>query len=151
MTKLALIIIVSITSINLFAQEKFSELLARANDSAEDCLEFYDVMTLHRLESPTAEGYFALSTMMLAKVYKNPFTKLSYFNKGKNILESSIKSYPHNVELRFLRYAVQAKVPAILLYFNDMEDDKEVLDEYISKNTGSLAKRINRFYDMNKT
>jgi hypothetical protein len=151
MKKSVLSIILLITSINLYAQEKFSELLEVANESTDNCLEFYDVMTLRRLESPTAEGYFALSTMMLAKVHKNPFTKLSYFNKGKKILESTIKSYPDNVELRFLRYAVQAKVPAILLYFNDMEDDKEILDGYLNNNSGSLAKRINRFYNMNKT
>ena len=136
---------------NVVAQEHFSELLEKANDSEENCLEFYEVMTDLRTESPTAKGYFALSTMMLAKIYKNPFTKLSYFNKGKNILETTIRSYPDNVELRFLRYAVQAKVPSILLYFNDMEDDKEILDGYISNNDGNLAQRIHRFYDMNKT
>ena len=136
---------------NVVAQKHFSELLEKANDSEENCLEFYELMTDHRTESPTAEGYFALSTMMLAKIYQNPFTKLSYFNRGKNILEATIKSYPGNVELRFLRYAVQAKVPSILLYFNDMEDDKEILDGYISNNNGNLAQRIHRFYDMNKT
>ena len=136
---------------NLVAQKHFSLLLEKANESEENCLEFYEIMTDHRAESPTAEGYFALSTMMLAKIYKNPFTKLSYFNKGKNILEAAIKSYPDNVELRFLRYAVQAKVPSILLYFNDMDDDKEILDGYLSNNSGNLAERIHRFYDMNKT
>ena len=136
---------------NVVAQKHFSELLEKANDSEENCLEFYELMTDHRTESPTAEGYFALSSMMLAKIYQNPFTKLSYFNRGKNILEATIKSYPGNVELRFLRYAVQAKVPSILLYFNDMEDDKEILDGYISNNNGNLAQRIHRFYDMNKT
>ena len=136
---------------NAVAQKHFSLLLEKANESEENCLEFYEIMTDHRTESPTAEGYFALSTMMLAKIYKNPFTKLSYFNKGKNILEAAIKSYPDNVELRFLRYAVQAKVPSILLYFNDMDDDKEILDGYLSNNDGNLAERIHRFYDMNKT
>ena len=98
----------------LVAQVPFSELLKKANESEENCIKFYDVMNDRRLESATAEGYFALATMMLAKTHKNPFTKLSYFNRGKYILETTIKSNPDNVELRFLRYAVQAKVPAIL-------------------------------------
>ena len=135
----------------LVAQESFSELLKKANESEENCIEFYNLMTDYRLESSTAEGYFALATMMLAKTYKNPFTKLSYFNKGKRILEKTIKSNPENVELRFLRYAVQTKVPAILFYFDDMEDDKEILDGYVSNYSGSLAERIHRFYDMNKS
>ena len=136
---------------NVIAQENFPELLRKANTSEDNCLEFYDIMIDRRMESPAAEGYFALATMMLAKVHKNPFTKLSYFNKGKNILEASIKSYPDNVELRFLRYAVQVKVPSILLYFDDMDDDKDILDGYLTNNNGNLAQRINRFYDMNKT
>ena len=136
---------------NLLAQKNFSEMLEKANTSAENCQEFYNLMTDHRSQSSTAEGYFALATMMLAKTHSNPFTKLSYFNKGKNILEAAIEAYPDNVELRFLRYAVQAKVPSILLYFNDMEEDKELLDAYVAINDGGLAKRIHRFYDMNKS
>lgn len=136
---------------NLLAQENFSEMLEKANISEENCQEFYELMTAHRSQSSTAEGYFALATMMLAKIHGNPFTKLSYFNKGKHLLETIIESNPDNVELRFLRYAVQAKVPAILLYFNDQEEDKKILDDYLSKNNGNLAKRIHRFYDMNKS
>ena len=135
----------------LVAQESFPELLNKANESEENCIEFYNVMTDRRLESSTAEGYFALATMMLAKTHKNPFTKLSYFNKRKHVLETTIMSNPDNVELRFLRYAVQVKVPAILFYFDDMKDDKEILDGYLSNYTGTLAERIYRFYDMNKT
>ena len=135
----------------LVAQVPFSELLKKANESEENCIKFYDVMNDRRLESATAEGYFALATMMLAKTHKNPFTKLSYFNRGKYILETTIKSNPDNVELRFLRYAVQAKVPAILFYFNNQEADKEILDGYLFNYSGDLAERIYSFYEMNKS
>ena len=151
MKKLVLTSFYLIACWQLIAQGNYAELLAKANTSEENCLEFYNVMSDFRSQSSTAEGYFALATMMLAKIHGNPFTKLSYFNKGKHLLETIIESNPGNVELRFLRYAVQAKVPTILLYFNDQEEDKIILDGYLSKNNGNLAKRIHRFYDMNKS
>ena len=138
-----------IVSGHLVAQEHWPELLERANSNDDYCIEFYDIMADHRMESSTAEGYFAISTMMLAKTGKNLFTKLSYFNKGKKILEATIESDPNNAELRFLRYTVQDQAPSILLYFNDMETDKEILDIYLANYSGELAARIQRYYEHN--
>lgn len=147
--KFVLTSILIIVSSQLVAQEHWSELLERANGDDEYCLEFYDIMADRRIESSTAEGYFAISTMMLAKTGKNLFAKLSYFNKGKKILEATIESDPNNAELRFLRYAVQDQVPSILLYFSDMETDKEILDIYLANYSGELAARIQRYYENN--
>lgn len=130
------------------AQEDWSKHLKLANTNTEYCEKFYEIMESQKDESTTAYGYYALANMMLAKVYKNPFTKLNYFNRGKSLLEKTIKKDRANVELRFLRFAVQNEVPAILLYFNDMEEDKEILDQYISENDTPLAKRIVSYYDM---
>lgn len=130
------------------AQEDWSEHLKLANNSADYCKKFYEIMNEHKDESNIAYGYYALANMMLAKVYKNPFTKLSYFNKGKALLEKTIQKDRENVELRFLRFAVQNEVPAILLYFNDMEVDKKMLDTYINENNTPLARRIISYYHM---
>lgn len=128
------------------AGDYWSEYLERANADANKCLEFYEVMDRHKDESPTAQGYFALATMIQAKRFGNPFTKLSYFNKGKKILEEAIEENPDNPELRFLRFAVQTKVPAILMYYGDLESDQLILDTYLETNNDGLAERIRRFY-----
>ena len=130
--------------------DRWAEYLEKANEDAANCEEFYDVMSRHKDENATAEGYFALATMIQAKRFGNPFTKLSYFNKGKKILEEVINANPENAELRFLRFAVQTKVPAILLYYHDIDDDQVVLDDYVSKHDDGLAERIKRFYEMKK-
>ena len=49
--------------------------------------------------------------------------KLFYFQKGKKILESSIKKNPNSVELRFLRYTIQKNLPRFLFYYNHMDKD----------------------------
>ena len=126
--------------------DRLSPYLERANADAASCEEFLKVMTLHKDEDPTAEGYFALATMLQAKRYGNPFTKLSFFNKGKKILEHVIEKNPDNAELRFLRFAVQTEVPAILLYYGDIADDQAILDSYAQSNNDGLARRIKRYY-----
>jgi hypothetical protein len=57
----------------------------------------------------------------------NPFSKLSYFNKGKNMMEKAIAAASKNVELRFLRFAAQTKIPSFLGYKEDIKNDKKFL------------------------
>src|SRR5690606_31497226 len=54
----------------------------------------------------------------------NFFAKLSYFNKGKKMLESAIAANKESVELRFLRFMVQANAPIFLNYTANIETDK---------------------------
>lgn len=132
---------------SLFAQSDWSLYLEKANEDAANCKEFLEVMTENKNESSTAMGYYALATMLQAKLYGNPFTKLSYFNKGKKILEASIQDHSENVELRFLRFAVQTEVPGILLYFDKIDEDKTMLDQYLNNQAeDGLTLRIKKYY-----
>ena len=72
-------------------------------------------------------GYKGSATMMMAKYVFNPFSKMSYFNKGKHILEKAINVEKNNVELRFLRYCVQRNIPFFLGYKTDIAADKEFI------------------------
>lgn len=128
--------------------DQWAVYLERANADAENCVEFLEVMTLHKDDDPTSQGYFALATMLQAKLHGNPFTKLSFFNKGKKILEETIQENPGNIELRFLRFAVQTEVPGILLYFNEIEADRAMLDEHLLHAKDGLAERIKKFYEL---
>jgi hypothetical protein len=145
--RIVLICLLFISS-HTWAQEDWSVYLEKANQDAANCTTFLEVMEAHKDDDTTARGYFALATMLQAKLYPNPFTKLSYFNKGKKILEATIESDPSNVELRFLRFAVQTEVPAILLYFGEIDEDQAMLDRYLEKGNDGLAKRIQKYYQL---
>ena len=120
--------------------------LEHCEESEDYCPKFYDVMNLEKDKSVRASAYFGVASMMQAEVYSNPFTKLSYFNKGKKILEEAIVKSPDDAELRFLRYTVQLEVPGILNYNKSIDEDKAVLDKYIQGNDDALTKRIKEFY-----
>lgn len=77
--------------------------------------------------NPLLHGYKASATMMLAKYTFNPILKLSYFKKGKQMLENAIHTDTGNIELRFLRFAIQTNIPFFLGYHGFIESDKKLL------------------------
>ena len=83
--------------------------------------------------NPLYAGYRASAIMMMAKHVFNPFSKMSYFKKGKQILESAIKADKNNVELRFLRFNAQTHMPSFLGYDGSIEEDKNFLETSFSK------------------
>lgn len=80
-----------------------------------------------KTQRPVLLGYNGAGHMMMAKHVINPFSKMSHFNKGKNIYTSAIAAAPQNLELRFLRFSVQAEAPGFLGYKQNIEEDKELL------------------------
>lgn len=83
---------------------------------------------------PLFIGFRAMCYMVLCKHSINPFTQLSYFNKGKNLLETSLKKDPTNTELIFFRFSVQTHVPTLLRYSGKIKSDKEFLTNYLKEN-----------------
>ncbi|MBX9850354.1 MAG: hypothetical protein K2X86_01190 [Cytophagaceae bacterium] len=103
-------------------------------------------------------GYKAGATMMMANYVTNPFSKLSYFNTGKDMLEKAITSDDKNVELRFLRFGVQSNAPSFLGYIDHLETDKKFLLETVQtltdldlkKNIISFLKKSDRLNALEK-
>lgn len=84
--------------------------------------------------------------MLMAKHVINPFSKLSYFKKGRIMLEKAINTDKNNVELRFLRYTIQTSVPAFLNYSQDKKQDKEFLiSSLVSLEDHELKQAINNY------
>lgn len=129
--KIALIGLVLFSSIPGFifpTPEDVRPMYHKAASDEKACKELIKILapfTEHN--NALLSGYKGSATMMMAKYVFNPVTKLSYFNKGKNILEKAISKEKNNVELRFLRYGVQLSIPFFLGYKSDLKTDKEFL------------------------
>lgn len=86
----------------------------------------------HENNNPLLFGYRAGGMMMMANYVFNPFSKLSYFNKGKKMLHNAILADAQNIELRFIRFGVQTNAPAFLGYKNYVEKDKLFLKQSLN-------------------
>lgn len=146
--KLVSIVLLSLFFTYSYAQEPWHAHLKRAHESADYCQTFYDITKEAKTKDTTSKAYFGIATMMLGKLYENPFTKLSYFNKGKVILEDAIEMDPSNAEIRFLRFVVQNQVPAILLYYQDKRSDKTLIDNYLADYDNAFTDRVKEYYQL---
>ena len=96
-----------------------------------------------RTGKPIYEAFFAVGNFFMAKHAMNPISKYSYFNKGKRALENAVKSDPHNLEIRFMRYISQEQTPGILNYSQNISSDRKyILAEYKKSKDQDLIKRI---------
>jgi len=80
----------------------------------------------------TLAAYNACATMTMANYCLNPFSKLSYFNDGKSLLEKCIIHQSENIEVRYLRFTVQSSSPIFLGYNKSIQEDKDFLLTHFS-------------------
>jgi hypothetical protein len=83
-------------------------------------------------KQPKMLGYKAVASMMMCNYITNPYTRVKYFYAGKGDLEKAIKVSPADVELRYLRYAVQENVPGVLNYSGSMNEDRRIIVAYLN-------------------
>lgn len=122
-------------------------LFHKAESSQKVCLELIELLEPYDDKSNALFlGYRASATMLMAKHLINPFSKLSYFKKGKLMLEKAIEFDQKNVELRFLRYTIQTNVPSFLNYSDDKESDKVFLLQSLSRLNDQKLKNIISIY-----
>ena len=96
---------------------------------------------------PLYAGYKAAATMLMAKYVFSPFSKLNNFKKGKTLLEKAIDKDQKNIELRFIRYAIQLNAPSFLNYKNAINTDKVFLmDSYAHIKDHQLKNNIISFF-----
>ena len=79
------------------------------------------------VEKTVLSGYMGICYMIRANHSWNPCTKLSFFTKGKNLLDGAIIKDSFNIELRFLRFCVQTNAPGFLRYSQMIGADKAVI------------------------
>ena len=125
----ALLLFISISSYAaLPAQPEVRSLFQKAATGENACRLLVKMLTpYNEINNPLLGGYKACATMMMAKYVLNPFTKLSYFLKGRSLLEKCIAADEHNIELKFLRYTIQKKAPFFLNYRSSVNEDKRII------------------------
>ncbi|MDC1211994.1 hypothetical protein N8Z73_00795 [bacterium] len=114
--------------------------------------EFHDFLELRTIKSTTNRAYLGAAKALMAEVVSNPYTKLSYFNDGKKLIDQAIKMDPKNAELRYLRFMIQQNTPDFLNYSDDINADFEILKREIENTTTrtSWMKELSEYLKTNK-
>jgi len=92
---------------------------------------------LEDIDNPdaTIQAYQAVSEALLAQVVWNPFSKLSQVRKYDKLMEEAVISDEMNIEIRFLRLAIEYNLPSFLGMSTHIEEDLNV----IVKNLESIS------------
>ncbi len=86
---------------------------------------------LEAINDSNSIPYLASAYMQKAKYVVSPYSKLKYFNKGKDMLEEFITHNPNNIDARYVRCLVQNNVPGFLGYSDNIRQDKHFVIEHI--------------------
>ncbi|RZA03526.1 MAG: hypothetical protein EOP47_02740 [Sphingobacteriaceae bacterium] len=86
-------------------------------------------------KSPVITGYIATLQALKAKHHWNPYYKVKHVKEAQKTFDKAIAADPHNMEIRFLRFSVDYKLPGLLGYNKNMETDRnEILTQLAKKN-----------------
>lgn len=91
--------------------------------------------------------YKGAAEMLKAKYAFNPFTKMSFFNKGKELIERSIARDTSCIESRFVRFTIQCNLPGFLGYNKNIRSDSTMIANGLPGLTDNdLKSRINNYF-----
>jgi hypothetical protein len=128
---LLIILMLSQISVKLNTLQEIRDMYAKAIYDSKTNNQLIQSLEIKNELSNTEKCYLACAYMVKAKFLLMPWDKLNSFNKGKTLMEETIKAEPDNVENIFLRYAIQKSSPAFLNYNQHLNKDKAFLEEQL--------------------
>jgi tetratricopeptide (TPR) repeat protein len=86
------------------------------------------------VDNPSAKvlAYKGALEAIMTRTTWNVFKKLSYLRKSEKSFEKAVELAPNDMEIRFMRMAVQFEIPEYLGFSEDLETDKAFVVKHIS-------------------
>jgi len=107
------------------------EAAVHSKDSADRLLKI--LYSVGQSSSPLLICYKGAAEMIRCRYGFNPIHKFSRFKKGRILIEEAVKKEPDNLEIRFVRFAIQTNIPAFLNYNDHITNDKKYLLSNVKK------------------
>ena len=121
-----LLILISLSGISQTIDEirsEFHQVVLNPDDSKK----FHHFISDVENPSPTVKAYQAVSEALLAQVVWNPFSKLSQVVKYDKMMGQVIEEDPLNIEIRFLRLAIEYNLPSFLGMSEHVKEDSQMI------------------------
>ena len=138
-------------TILLFAMKSYStepeieavKILFEASPNSRSAADRLSTMlaTIDQNSAPLLICYKGAAEMMQAKYKFNPINKFHKFRTGKKLIEEAVKKESDNIEIRFLRFAIQTNLPAFLNYNDHIQSDKKFLLNNLQKTKDKRLKQ----------
>ena len=129
--KIILVIAIScITSLGAISNPLVKKIRAEFYEIVKDSKRTPEVLAeIRSIENPNAiiKAYEAASEAMMARVVWNPFSKIKHVRRSQELFEEALGMDSLNVEVRFIRFAVEYNIPKWLGYSKHMQDDKDYI------------------------
>ena len=100
------------------------------NDSKLDSLNH--LLVENKNKTNVLSAYYGANLLLKSKHLKNPFKKIEFFEKGKEIIENAIIKEPANIEIALIRYSVQKNSPRFLMYNKNLIEDYKFINTNIN-------------------
>ena len=123
-----LFFIMSLNSLSVIDEIRIQYFEINSIDKAD-----YFLKALKEDNQVEAIGYIGAMYFVKSRIYKSPFKKMKYFKKGKSTLDEVIESNPFNIELLYIRYSLQKKVPKFLGYNTHIVEDLSMIQNEIGQ------------------
>lgn len=115
-------------NLNEIRNEYISALKLSSNADA-----FYKKLARSDKTDPVILAYYASSFAIRAKFSRNPVTQFTLISKACNILNEAVAKAPQNIEIRFLRFAVEQSLPAFLCKSGHIDEDLQQMVSLIGQ------------------
>ena len=148
MKKLGFLLIFLCIAMSAQNRTEYTNLMLKSENSESVTKAFIAKATedFNSTKFPVYEAYIGIGNLFMAKHAGNPFSKLSYFNRGKKYLDAAVYKEPESLEIRFLRYTTQLEMPHFLGYNKNISEDKKfILDHYKESKDEVLVSQIKQF------
>ena len=89
-------------------------------------------------KSSIIKAYEGANMAILAKTRWSPFSAIRLVKKAVKMLALAVIQSPQNLEIRFIRFAVQKNIPSFLNLSKNIEEDKK----FIIENINSFNKNV---------
>jgi len=145
MKYLILALILSFINCNAenISQNEIRLLYQKAATDEKSCLKLISLLEAYDEQNNVlCAGYKASAIIINAKYNLIPYTKFSLFSTGKKMLEKSIQADIQNIELRYLRFTIQTKIPKFLNYSDSIEKDKTYLLKSVTTLKDNMLKQL---------
>ncbi|MFN3316262.1 MAG: hypothetical protein ACK40K_05580 [Raineya sp.] len=114
--------------------QKIREAFLKASQNYKDLKNFEQLLQNEQPDKPLFRAYQAACKALYAYYSLVPAMKLSYFLEASQMLSNAIQEVPENIEMRFIRFAMESSLPAAANnYALHLREDKKVIVEQITK------------------